>query len=229
MSLDDSTDLQQRVFAFNQETLKLYREDLGVTVFSHHQDERTISTYLAAYDSNKYPFYKSSFYTRFCKLLGVNPKSRGEKYVHYKQLLEDFIREYILHDKELLDLKAGFFTDDCHDDTSNYILPQDDQTFVIDTKWKTLRQPRPADQDLQQMYAYTKYFDSEHTLLLYPGEKDEYYQGHFYPEGQPSKNKGYPCSMITIGLNEGERLEEWMSRIGGSVQKGMVFRLREGL
>lgn len=122
---NDSTDLQQRVSAFHRETLRLYREDLGVAGFSHHQDERTISAYLAAYDSNKYPFYKSSFYTRFCKLLGVNPKSRGEKYVHYKELLEDFILEYIIHDKELLDLKAGFLTDDCHEDTSNYILAQD--------------------------------------------------------------------------------------------------------
>lgn len=108
------------------------------------------------------------------------------------------------------------------------ILTRDDQTFVIDTKWKVLRQPRPADPDLQQMYAYTKYFDSEHTLLLYPGEKDGYYQGHFYPEGQAGKNKGYPCSMITIGINEGERLEKWMSRIGESVEKRMTFRWREG-
>ncbi len=66
---DESQDLTERVKSFSKKTLKLYRE--LEDKLSHHQDERSIATYLTFHDSTKYTFYKSSFYKKYCKLLGI--------------------------------------------------------------------------------------------------------------------------------------------------------------
>jgi len=48
------------------------------------------------------------------------------------------------------------------------ILRLDNQTIVLDTKWKVLRQVSPAMQDVQQAFVYAQYFEAEKTVLLYP-------------------------------------------------------------
>lgn len=39
--------------------------------------------------------------------------------------------------------------------------------LVLDAKWKR-PQGRPAEADLRQLYAYSRYYNAQHTLLLYP-------------------------------------------------------------
>jgi len=97
---DESKDLADRIQYFNSETLRIYRA-LGETL-QHHQDERSIATYLTYHDSTKYTFYKSSVYKKFCKLLGIKEAKKNEKYVHYLQLIQDFIVDYIESDAELI-------------------------------------------------------------------------------------------------------------------------------
>ena len=50
------------------------------------------------------------------------------------------------------------------------VLEKDNQTIVIDTKWK-----RPGNsasvQDLRQMYTYCRFWNAKKAMLLYPGEK----------------------------------------------------------
>lgn len=41
-------------------------------------------------------------------------------------------------------------------------------SYIIDTKWKVIDSSHPADNDLKQMYVYNHYWDSYHSLLLYP-------------------------------------------------------------
>lgn len=120
---NDDNDLKTRINTYSEESLKLYRQN--EEKLSHHQDERSISSYLAFQDANKYPLYKDSFYKKFCKLNGVKSKSKGDKYVHYKVLLEDFIDEYIKPDQELIDLVRSYLPEDAHEDKNNYILAQD--------------------------------------------------------------------------------------------------------
>ncbi|MFK7774608.1 MAG: McrC family protein [Saprospiraceae bacterium] len=40
--------------------------------------------------------------------------------------------------------------------------------YVLDTKWKVMREAKPLMSDLKQIYVYNKYFKAERSLLLYP-------------------------------------------------------------
>lgn len=48
------------------------------------------------------------------------------------------------------------------------VLKQGTETFIIDTKWKVIRENDPSDDDLKQMFAYNLYWKSEKSILLYP-------------------------------------------------------------
>jgi len=48
------------------------------------------------------------------------------------------------------------------------VVEYQNETIVLDTKWKILRSPKPDDADLKQMYVYHRYFGASRTLLLYP-------------------------------------------------------------
>ena len=122
---DETIELSERVSYFNEQTLKIYRDIDPTNTYSHHQDERTMATYLAFHDSSKYAFYKDSFYQKYCKLIGIKPEKKGKKLVHYLSLLDEFIEDYILEDSELLELKKELLTDDCYEDDNHKIYAQD--------------------------------------------------------------------------------------------------------
>lgn len=122
---DESIDLTTRVNSFDEEVMRIYRNIDPDNKFSHHHDERTIATFLAFYDSNKYPFFKDSFYQKYCKLIDVNPEGKGKKYSHYLQLLNELIENFILTDNELLNFKEKFLPNDSYLDKNQYILAQD--------------------------------------------------------------------------------------------------------
>ena len=48
------------------------------------------------------------------------------------------------------------------------VLTKDNQTVIIDAKWKVLQTAKPSDADLKQMYVYHQYWDAPKTLLVYP-------------------------------------------------------------
>ncbi len=44
--------------------------------------------------------------------------------------------------------------------------------YVLDTKWKVMREAKPSMTDLKQVYVYNKYFGAERSVLLYPNVYD---------------------------------------------------------
>lgn len=131
---DENTPLLQRIKFFNEETLKIYREIVPEERFSHHQDERTMSTFLTYHNPNIYTFYKDSFYKELCKLLAINPKKKNEKFVHYLELVNDFIDEYIKDDDELITLVKSQIPVDAFQDTNFKILAQDILYQMLDKR-----------------------------------------------------------------------------------------------
>jgi len=122
---NESIPLLERLNYFNEETLKLYRELVPEERFSHHQDERTMATFLTYYNPDNYTFFKNSFYQKYCNLIGIHPKKKGEKYVHYLELIDELISEYINDDEELLELVNISITANAFQDTNHKLLAQD--------------------------------------------------------------------------------------------------------
>ncbi len=124
---NESQPLKDRIVNFNEDSLVLYRS-LGETL-GHHQDERAIAAYLTFHNPEKYTLYKSTFYKKFCELMGVESKGKNEKYVHYLELLDQFIVNYIEPDKELIAKVKGYIPE--YYDGKNHLLLAQDILFCM--------------------------------------------------------------------------------------------------
>lgn len=82
------------------------------------------------------------------------------------------------------------------------VLKTNNETFVIDTKWKIIEANNPSDDDLKQMFTYNLHWNAEKTLLLYPktNQIDSNF-GTFHFD-----NLGKKCKLGFIDItNESER------------------------
>lgn len=122
---DETLPLSERILKFTHDIALLFQEMESDKNLFHNHEERTIATLLTYHNPEKYTFYKSSFYGKYCKLLGIKPKNAGEKYVHYLELLQDLISGYISKDHELTQLVKSQLTDDCYKDENYLLVAQD--------------------------------------------------------------------------------------------------------
>lgn len=122
---NEEAPLQERLDAFSNNVSKIYHELVPEGNFSHFHDERTMATLLTYHNPEKYTFYKSSFYKKFCKLQGVKPQKASKKYVHYLSLLKDFVANYIANNGELLQLVEAAKTETSYKDDNHLLLAQD--------------------------------------------------------------------------------------------------------
>jgi 5-methylcytosine-specific restriction enzyme B len=129
---NESIPLAKRLKQFNSDTLKIYREIVPQEKFSHHQDERTMATFLTYFNPDKYVLYKDSFYQKYCKLIGEKPKGKGEKYLHYLELIDDLIEEYINDDAALINMINEIIPSDAFHDEQHKVLAQDILYTMLD-------------------------------------------------------------------------------------------------
>lgn len=99
------------------------------------------------------------------------------------------------------------------------VVKSADKTIVLDTKWKVLKESKPSDADLKQMYVYHHYLDADETYLLYPRVHElENKGGRFH---QPA-DRQLRCHVAFVdvlngegGLNEGLGREVLEMVLGG--------------
>lgn len=120
---DESKPLRERIAEFDKAVLEVYRT--LISHLGHHHDERTIATFLTFYNPDRYTFYKDSFYRKYCLHLGIKPMKKGNKYVHYMELVNKFINEYIKPNTELIDIFKSKLPPDDYSDPNYLILAQD--------------------------------------------------------------------------------------------------------
>jgi len=120
---DEEVALSERVKTFRTNVDKLYRT-VEQKLPSHH-DERTIASYLVYNNPEKYALYKNSFYASYCKILGLRPAKKNDKYVHYLELINILVSKYIKKDDELLKLYSSFRPENGFEDSNLLLLAQD--------------------------------------------------------------------------------------------------------
>ena len=79
-----------------------------------------------------------------------------------------------------------------------------EEIFIIDTKWKRPTNKSASIEDLRQMYAYGRFWDSDKLMLLYPGKKyDSGFQN--YPN-KFDENRNHQCKigMVSVLNNQNE-------------------------
>ena len=51
---------------------------------------------------------------------------------------------------------------------ADIVVETADKKFVIDTKWKVLKDNKPSDSDLKQIFVYNLHYNTDLSILLYP-------------------------------------------------------------
>lgn len=51
---------------------------------------------------------------------------------------------------------------------ADIVVETEDKKIVIDTKWKVLKDAKPSDADLKQMFVYNLHYNTDLSILLYP-------------------------------------------------------------
>jgi 5-methylcytosine-specific restriction protein B len=120
---DENVELDQRIISFQDQILSIYR-GLGQSM-NHHHDERSIATFLTVKYPEKYTFYKSSFYTKYCKKLGRKAMKKNHKYSDYLNLVDELVEKYIRPDEELLEMVAKNLPTEVFQDHGHRLLAQD--------------------------------------------------------------------------------------------------------
>jgi len=59
---------------------------------------------------------------------------------------------------------------------ADIVVECESNNYVIDTKWKILKNNRPSDEDLKQMFVYNLHYDSNLSILLYPKTNIDTYE-----------------------------------------------------
>jgi len=98
----------------------------------------------------------------------------------------------------------------------------DGNSIVLDTKWKY--QSDVSVQDLRQMYAYGKYFNSDQSYLVYPDKVNDknidIKSGKFLGDKDVDDNDAATCGLLFIDiLQEGKRLNR---ELGEKIFKKLI-------
>lgn len=81
--------------------------------------------------------------------------------------------------------------------------------FILDTKWKRPVDNKPSSTDLQQLFAYSRFFDTDNTALVYPGTHKGFLRGDYAPFRKCDDKVS--CSVINLEVEP--QISEWQATI----------------
>ncbi|MCB0479273.1 MAG: EVE domain-containing protein [Crocinitomicaceae bacterium] len=172
---NEGLSLNERIDLFIGQFKTFYLEDGGKN--SAQQDERSISNYLTIINPEKYTFYKYSYYQKYCDYIGIKTKGKNRKLVHYYQLLDELITNYISEDEELIELVKNEIPD-YYDGSNHLILAQDilyevlDRERIVENYW--IFQGNPDTYDFKNAISEKGIHDwnvTAHKTKIHEGDK----------------------------------------------------------
>lgn len=83
------------------------------------------------------------------------------------------------------------------------VLKTQDETYVIDTKWKIVDSKSPSDDDLKQLFVYNLHWESEKGLLLYPrvNQSDSHFGTFHY------QDLGKKCKLGFVNITHNNKIK----------------------
>lgn len=90
------------------------------------------------------------------------------------------------------------------------ITNDQDENFVIDTKWKIINANNPSDDDLKQMFTYNLHWEANKSMLLYPkvNQEDSKYGEYYYNELKKKCKLGFVSVLDGSKIKEGQVLSQ---------------------
>ena len=91
------------------------------------------------------------------------------------------------------------------------VLKKGDETIIIDTKWKRPNNKAASIEDLRQMYAYARFWNTNKVILLYPGEQyDSGYKA--YPNHNDHPIDHHQCKIAMVNVIRNGVLSEELAK-----------------
>lgn len=89
---------------------------------------------------------------------------------------------------------------------------------VLDTKWKIIRDGNPTDEDLRQLYAYSRYHGNAPSFLVYPGEETVLIDGRYFKAFDQDEET--PGGIVKTKIENGKRegMELFSTSILGKIR-----------
>ena len=97
-------------------------------------------------------------------------------------------------------------------------METENKRLVIDTKWKVLKDNKPSDADLKQMFVYNLHYNTDLSILLYPKTTLDSSEKKLFKD---EKFKKLHCQVAFTNLfnNEGELEKDLGSKIYNELLK----------
>lgn len=200
----DQDDLTMRVKEFASNILAIYRK-LEPSLSSHH-DERTISAFLTYHNPLRYTFFKDSYYQKYCRLIGIESKPKGEKYGHFMQLLNNLVDNYIVKDSELLTLVRSFMDSDCFEDPNHLVLAQDMLFNILDKDEEEIEEQAESDSSVYEKIS-TKSSEMALNTILY---------------GPPGTGKTYNTVDLAVKIAAPDKYQEGNHEANKLIYDGLI-------
>ena len=85
------------------------------------------------------------------------------------------------------------------------VIEKEDETFIIDTKWKNINGSKPSTDDLRQMYVYNDYWKSTKAMLLYPSNTTTFTKEDFIPFNKITETAHHECGIGKISIFDSDK------------------------
>jgi hypothetical protein len=120
---NEGVPIETRIINYQEEVIRLTK--IGGDDWKDFQDERAISVYLTFKYPDTYIHYKNSFYSFYCRSIGVSKAKTGQKFIHYQEIANDLKENYLKEDQELISLYKSILTEEEYLDPNLNLLTQD--------------------------------------------------------------------------------------------------------
>ena len=163
---------------------------------------------------NNMPDLSSGKYETMAMLFDMNRLWEQFVYVTLRKYLPD----YTVKDQ----VRRDFWESPLRIIKPDIVIRNDNDLYILDTKWKVPRNSSPSDADLHQMYVYYKYFDAKGVALVYPDAEhrtDPVVPGSFTDDTVGGPIKTASCDMMFLPVpDDGFKVRAWQDEIVGVVQ-----------